>query len=75
MKEFTLDDLADFDGKDGRPAYVAYEGIVYDVSESAMWDEGSHGDMHSAGADLTEDHAMAPHDVYITDFPEVGKIV
>ncbi len=74
MKEFTLDELAEFDGRDGRPAYVAYEGTVYDVSESAMWGEGDHEGMHQAGADLTEEHADAPHDVYVTDFPEVGRV-
>jgi predicted heme/steroid binding protein len=74
MKEFTLDELAEFDGRDGRPAYVAYEGTVYDVSESAMWGEGDHEGMHQAGADLTDEHADAPHDVYVTDFPEVGRL-
>ena len=40
-----------------------------------MWDAGEHEAMHSAGADLTDEHDDAPHDVYITDFPEVGKLV
>jgi predicted heme/steroid binding protein len=31
--------------------------------------------MHSAGRDLTEEHDDAPHDVYVTDFPEVGRLV
>ena len=74
MKEFTLEDLADFDGQDGRPAYVAYEGIVYDVTESAMWTDGDHEGQHTAGRDLTTEHEDAPHDVYITDFPEVGTL-
>ncbi len=74
MKEFTLDELAEFDGRDGRPAYVAYEGTVYDVSESAMWGDGDHEGMHQAGGDLTDEHADAPHDVYVTDFPEVGRL-
>ncbi len=75
MKEFTADDLSEFDGKDGRPVYVAYKGIVYDVTESAMWGDGDHEATHSAGMDLTEEHEDAPHDVYVTDFPEVGKLI
>lgn len=75
MKDFTLEQVAEFDGKDGRPAYVVYQGRVYDVTESAMWAEGDHEGMHSAGGDLTEEHEDAPHDVYVTDFPEVGRIV
>jgi predicted heme/steroid binding protein len=75
MKEFTLDELAEFDGQDGRPAYVAYDGGVYDVSDSSMWTEGDHEAMHAAGHDLTTEHEDAPHDVYVTDFPQVGKLV
>lgn len=75
MREFTAEDLKQFDGRDGRPAYVAYDGVVYDVTESAMWGDGDHEGMHDAGADLTEAHADAPHDVYVTDFPEVGTLV
>lgn len=75
MRDFTGDELASFDGKGGRPAYVAYDGIVYDVTESGMWGDGEHEGMHTAGSDLTEAHADAPHDVYVTDFPEVGRLV
>jgi len=75
MKDFTLEELAEFDGRDGRPAYVAYEGVVYDVSESAMWGAGDHEGQHQAGGDLTAEHGDAPHDVYVTDFTEVGRLV
>jgi len=75
MQEFTLEQLKQFDGREGRPAYVAYEGGVYDVSESAMWPAGDHEGMHNAGQDLTEAHGDAPHDVHILDFPQVGTVV
>lgn len=74
MREFTLEELAGFDGREGRPAYVAYEGIVYDLTESGMWSGGDHEGMHSAGHDLTVEHDDAPHDVYVKDFPEVGRL-
>ena len=75
MKEFTLDELAEYDGRDGRPAYVVFEGVVYDVTESAMWDEGDHEGQHQAGHDLTAEHEDAPHEPYVTDFPEIGRLV
>lgn len=75
MKEFTVEELAEYDGQDGRPAYVAYDGVVYDVTESAMWAEGDHEGLHVAGKDLTQEHDEAPHDVYVTDFPEIGRLV
>ena len=75
MKEFTLEELAEYDGRDGRPAYVAFEGVVYDVTESAMWDEGDHEGQHQAGHDLTAEHEDAPHEPYVTDFPEIGRLV
>lgn len=75
MKEFTLEELKQFDGRDGRRAYVAYKGMVYDLTESSMWIDGDHEGMHVAGADLTADHDDAPHDEHVLDFPEVGKLV
>lgn len=75
MKEYTLEELKQFNGQGGQPAYVAYEGKVYDVSKSAMWPDGDHEGMHMAGEDLTEAHDDAPHDVHILDFPQVGTLV
>jgi predicted heme/steroid binding protein len=75
MKDFTASELAAFDGLEGRPAYVAYKGVVYDLTDSAMWAGGSHEDMHKAGGDKTAEQEDAPHDVYVTDFPEVGRLV
>ena len=41
-KEFTIEDLHSFEGKDGRPAFVAYKGRIYDVTNSKLWKEGSY---------------------------------
>jgi len=75
MKEFTLEQLAQFNGKDGQPAYIAYQGKVYDIGDNPMWDDGGHEGMHFAGEDLTDAQDDAPHDVYVTDFPQVGIVV
>lgn len=75
LKKFTLEELAKFDGKEGRPAYVAYKGKVYDVSESWLWEDGDHQGLHEAGKDLTEDMEDSPHeDDSLSDFPFVGEL-
>jgi predicted heme/steroid binding protein len=61
LRKFTLEELKEYDGKNGKPAYIAYQGKVYDVSLSGLWGEGEHMGMHQAGKDLTEDLELAPH--------------
>ena len=52
--------LARFDGG-RRPAYVAVDGLVYDVSASAEWRGGLHRNLHWAGQDLSDELGDAPH--------------
>lgn len=59
-KLFTKEELAQFDGKNGRKAYYAYEGHVYDVTGSKLWQEGQHFGLE-AGQDLTGKMGEAPH--------------
>ena len=61
MKPFSAQDLAQFDGRDGRPAYIAFMGMVYDVSESPLWKNGDHQELHRAGTELSRALARAPH--------------
>jgi predicted heme/steroid binding protein len=56
-----LEELKKYDGKEGRPAYIAYKGKVYDVTENYLWIDGDHQGEHVAGKDLTEDMTNAPH--------------
>ena len=56
-----MQELEENNGKNGKPAYFAYKGKVYDVSESSFWLDGDHLGMHQAGKDLTEELEMAPH--------------
>ncbi len=75
-KTFTPDELARFDGKDGRPAYFAYMGKVYDASGSRLWRGGRHGAAHQAGADLTEPFSRAPHrEEVLSRLPILGTLV
>ena len=72
----TPDGLCQFDGKDGRPAYVAFKGIIYDVTKSRLWKNGSHVAKHAAGNDLTGLLATAPHgEDKVLAMPQVGKLL
>jgi len=57
---FVTRALAQYDGKNGNPAYVAYKGKVYDVSASFLWKDGNHQVLHSAGVDSTVALEQAP---------------
>ena len=59
---FTLEELAKYDGQNGNPVYVGYEGKVYDVSNIEAWKTGTHQGRVKAGQDLTDVlNNEAPH--------------
>ena len=71
----TKHELASNDGRDGRPAYVAVNGTIYDVSASPLWQGGDHQGSHQAGHDLTEELKGAPHVRAVVErFPVVGRL-
>lgn len=75
MKEFDAAELADFNGENGKPIYIAHAGKVYDVSESKLWRNGLHMKRHKAGGDLTADIQAAPHEVDVLErYPQVGVL-
>ena len=39
---FNQTELAKYNGQDGQPAYVAVDGVVYDVTGVAAWAGGKH---------------------------------
>jgi predicted heme/steroid binding protein len=52
QRDFTLEELSTYTGKDMTPAYVAVNGIVYDVTNNAAWAAATHFGL-SPGKDLT----------------------
>ncbi|MBI5048839.1 MAG: cytochrome B5 [Deltaproteobacteria bacterium] len=66
-KKFSRQDIQNFDGKDGRAAYIVYNGKVYDVTDSVFWTNGNHLESHPAGADLTSELENAPHGPEVFD--------
>lgn len=52
VRVFTAAELARYNGRDENPAYVAVNGIVYDVTGSAAWGGATHFGL-AAGNDVT----------------------
>lgn len=75
----TVEQLSEFDGKNGRPAYVAVDRVIYDLTQSRLWRGGEHDPSHGkvqAGCDLTEVIKESPHGKkHLERFPVVGYLV
>jgi predicted heme/steroid binding protein len=71
----TLEELSQYDGKNGNPAYIAVDGIIYDVTNVPQWKNGEHNGF-SAGNDLTNEiKTISPHGVSkLKIVPVVGKL-
>ncbi len=76
LLELTLEELAQYDGKEGRKAYVAVDGVIYDFTDSDMWGEGEHNGFE-AGKDLTDGiKESSPHGLAVLErMPIVGNLV
>ncbi len=53
-------------GQDHELIWVAYQGLVYDVTQSRLWRDGKHYE-HWAGQDLSEELQDAPHSATVFD--------
>ena len=74
-RDLTIEALSQFDGKEGRPAYFAYNDRVFDVSASKLWKNGLHVGRHQAGYDLSEALKLAPHgEDKILQLPVVAEL-
>ncbi|MFL0245555.1 cytochrome b5 domain-containing protein [Candidatus Clostridium stratigraminis] len=72
LQEFTLSELAYYDGSMGKPAYVAVNGIVYDVSTEAAWGGASHFGL-IAGKDFTSQfQGCHGNEAILAKLPKVG---
>ncbi len=75
LLELTLEQLAQFDGKNGNKAYIAVNGVIYDVTDSSLWPNGSHNG-YQAGQDLTTFIMSSPHGLStLSRIPIVGTLV
>jgi predicted heme/steroid binding protein len=61
---YTRSQLALRNGQEREEIWVAYEGVIYDVSHSRHWKNGAMPGIHYghwAGQDLTDELPKAPH--------------
>ena len=74
LPEFTISQLALRNGQDKPEVWIAYKGMIYDVSRSKLWREGKHYE-HWAGQDLTHELPDAPHNENVFDkFDIIGMV-
>ncbi len=73
----TLEELAQYDGLEGRKAYIAVDGIIYDVTDISQWKDGLHQGRFQAGQDYSEEiRSESPHGTKMLDrAPKVGVLV
>lgn len=66
--------LALRNGQDREEIWIAYQGIIYDVSQSRLWRLGKHYE-HWAGQDLSDELPDAPHtDKVFERFVAIGRL-
>ena len=74
LPEYTRAYVALRNGQDKPEVWVAYKGMIYDVSRSKLWRAGKHYE-HWAGQDLTEELKDAPHNENVFDkFKIIGML-
>lgn len=75
-REFTIEELATYNGKNGAPAYIAVNDIVYDMSNIAAWSAATHFGL-KAGNDLTKEfNSCHPgSEAILSTLPTVGILL
>jgi predicted heme/steroid binding protein len=67
--------LALRNGQDRPEIWIAYEGMVYDVTHSRLWRQGKHYE-HWAGQDLTHELKDAPHTARVFErLTIIGRLI
>lgn len=75
LKKFTKDELSSYNGKDGRPVYLALNGKVHDLSNAFLWQGGEHQGLHVCGHEMADEIKEAPHGPeMLSPYPIVGEL-
>lgn len=75
MPDMTLSQLAQYNGKNGKPSYVAVKNKIYNVS--GTFPNGRHMSQHDAGKDLTTayNNKHGSGSSKITGYPFIGNLI
>jgi predicted heme/steroid binding protein len=74
LPSYTRSQLALRNGQDKPEIWIAFQKIIYDVTDSRLWRNGRHYE-HWAGQDLTEELELAPHTLKVFErFNAIGKL-
>ncbi len=75
LPHFTKSQLSLRNGQDKPEIWVAFQGLIYDMTSSKLWKNGKHYE-HWAGQDLTSELADAPHTAIVFEkFTPIGKLI
>jgi len=76
QRTFTLDELTRYNGRNGQAAYIAVNGIVYNVTNSAAWAAATHFGLNT-GRDLTQEFTGCHQgqQQILNTLPVVGRLV
>ncbi|HJV46803.1 MAG TPA: cytochrome b5 domain-containing protein [Bacillota bacterium] len=76
VSSITREQLARSTGRNGSPAYVAVDGVVYDVTNNKAWSAASHFGL-TAGKDLTAEFATchAGQQWILSTLKQVGRLI
>lgn len=75
MQAVSKAQLALRNGQDKPEVWIAYQGVVYDVTHSRLWRNGKHYE-HWAGQDLTDELKNAPHTERVFEkLKVIGKLI
>lgn len=73
-RQITQAELRRHDGEQKATIYIAYAGVVYDVTNCRKWESGMHEGLHFPAQDLTNELPEAPHTVEVFKYPCVKPV-
>jgi len=74
LPKYTKAQLALRNGQDREEIWIAFRGLIYEVTRSRLWKDGKHYE-HWAGQDLTDEFNDAPHEEYVFErYEPVGRL-